>query len=165
MVSEVPHHCEQIVVFNRKSRTTVWFSTKHCLTSISWGLSALWLGFIASMFLSNFRQRKAKYRDRLFHPYKYDSLLIVSAVNGWTVCKSPRLDFSVTAGQSSVSVKCPLLCDDSSLRHIVQSQCQPHGYVQQFTPEAEVYGSTLQLTVGNLAHLQPCSSEESGPIS
>lgn len=99
---------------------------------------------------SNFRRRRAKYRDCLFRPYKYDSLLIVSAVNGWTVCTSPRLDFSVTAGQSSVPVKCPLLCDDSSLWHIVQSQCRPHGYVQQFTPEAEVYASTLQLAVGDL---------------
>lgn len=54
MVSEVPHHCQQIAVFNRRSSTTVWFSTKHCLTSISWGLSALWLGFIASIFFFKF---------------------------------------------------------------------------------------------------------------
>lgn len=54
-VSEVPGHCEQIDVFKSKSRTTVlWFSTKRCLTSISWGLSALWSGFIASMFFQIF---------------------------------------------------------------------------------------------------------------
>lgn len=117
------------------------------------------------MSFSDFRQRRAKYRDCLFRPYKYNSLLIVSAVNGWTVRTSPRLDLSVTAGQSSVSVKCPLLCDDYSLRHNVRSQCRPHEYVQEFALEAEVYGPTLRLAVGDLAHLQPCSSGESGPIS
>lgn len=40
------------------------------------------------------------------------------------------------------------------LSDILQSQCRPHEYAQQFTPEAEVYGSTLQLAVGDLEHLE-----------